>query len=91
MTANPTGDDVDLRPLLGEIARIWRRIHPYDLTAAEALSLLSLLTAITNRIDGDDADPGGQGGSSRRREKPRRPTRPNLRLVGLAEKCETNE
>ncbi len=44
-------DDIDLRPILGVIARAWRRIHPSDLTAPEALRLLGLLTEITDRLD----------------------------------------
>jgi hypothetical protein len=43
--------DVDLRPVLGSIARAWRRIHPLDLTAPETLQLLGVLTEITDRLD----------------------------------------
>ncbi|GJO43083.1 hypothetical protein DAVIS_04533 [Mycobacterium marinum] len=47
-------DEVDLRPLLGEIARLWPQIHPGDLTAPQALRLLGVLTEITERqIDHD--------------------------------------
>jgi hypothetical protein len=42
---------LDLRPVLGEIARQWQRIHPHDLAAPEALALLSVLTKITQRLD----------------------------------------
>ena len=42
---------LELRPVLGDIARQWQRIHPYDLTVPEALSLLSFLTGITDRLD----------------------------------------
>lgn len=41
----------DLKPVLGEIARTWRRISPQDLTAPEALRLLGLLAEIADRID----------------------------------------
>jgi hypothetical protein len=33
-------DDIDLRPILGVIARAWQRIHPLDLTHDEVMSLL---------------------------------------------------
>jgi hypothetical protein len=46
---------LDLRPILGEIAKRWQRIHPYDLTVSEILSLLSVLTSITDRLDPDNA------------------------------------
>jgi hypothetical protein len=46
-------DDVDLSPILGEIAREWERIHPRDLTASEALSLLGVITRITDRLDAE--------------------------------------
>jgi hypothetical protein len=55
-----TEDDVDLLPILGTIARAWNRIHPFDLTAPEAISLMGVLTEITDRIDAErmpDADP----------------------------------
>lgn len=45
-----------LDPILGEIARRWYRIHPRDLTAAEALDLMSLLMRITDRIDAEQHD-----------------------------------
>lgn len=51
-----------LRPILGEIARRWQRIHPKDLIASEALQLLGLLTEITDRIDaGQIPDTVGHG------------------------------
>jgi hypothetical protein len=65
MTTHPTDDDIDLRPMLGVIARSWARIHPLDLTADEVFSLLTLLMQIENRLD-DDSDQGD---------------RPTLRLV----------
>jgi hypothetical protein len=42
---------LDLRPVLGEIARQWQRIHPSDLTVSEALQLVDVLYAITDRLD----------------------------------------
>lgn len=42
---------LDLTPILGEIARRWRRIHPANLTAQEALDLLAVLIDITDRLD----------------------------------------
>lgn len=36
----------DLRPILGEIARLWPQIHPGDLTAPQALKLLGAPTEI---------------------------------------------
>lgn len=44
-------DDVDLTPILGQIAREWERIHPFDLTAREAVCLLAVITEITDRLD----------------------------------------
>jgi hypothetical protein len=47
-----TGDaNVELRPVLGAIARAWKRIQPTDLTANEAFSLLSILMQIEDRLD----------------------------------------
>jgi hypothetical protein len=43
--------DVDLSPILGEIARFWQQVHPGDLTAREALRLLAVITQITDRLD----------------------------------------
>jgi hypothetical protein len=40
---------LDLRPILGEIARLWPTIHPGDLTAPEALRLLGVLYDVTDR------------------------------------------
>ncbi|MCV7005663.1 hypothetical protein [Mycobacterium gordonae] len=40
---------LDLRPILGDIARLWPQIHPGDLTAPEALRLLGVLADITDR------------------------------------------
>jgi hypothetical protein len=51
MTTNPPDADIDLKPILGVIARAWQRIHPLDLTADEAFSLLTLLLDIENRIE----------------------------------------
>lgn len=52
MTDAPTNtDDLDLRPILGVIARSWQRIQPADLTADEAFSLLTILMGIENRLD----------------------------------------
>jgi hypothetical protein len=48
-----TADDVDLSPILGEIARFWQQVHPYDLTAREALLLLAVITEITDRLDAE--------------------------------------
>lgn len=45
-----------LDPILGEIARRWYRLHPRDLTAAEALDLMSLLMRITDRVDNQQHD-----------------------------------
>ena len=42
---------LDTRPILGEIARQWQRIHPHDLTMPEALTLLGVLYEITERLD----------------------------------------
>ena len=39
---------LDTRPILGEIARQWQRIHPRDLTMPEALTLLAALYDITD-------------------------------------------
>ena len=64
----------DLRPILGAIARHWRRLHPADLTAPEALRLLGLLTEITDRLDAPTSL------FTVDREKTDRPT-PALRLV----------
>lgn len=44
-------DDIDLRPILGVIARAWQSIHPLDLTADEVMSLMTILMEITNRLD----------------------------------------
>jgi hypothetical protein len=44
---------LDLRPILGEIARQWQQIHPGDLTAPEALNLLGVLSDIAERLDTD--------------------------------------
>ena len=41
---------LDTRPLLGEIARMWRQIAPHDLTTPEILSVLAVLTAVTDRL-----------------------------------------
>lgn len=50
-------DDAELlNPLLGEIARMWRRIHPFDLTAQEVLWLLALLSEITDRLDSGEGE-----------------------------------
>jgi hypothetical protein len=47
--------ELDLGPVLGEIARKWQRIHehvhPSELTADEALNLLDALAVITDRLD----------------------------------------
>lgn len=50
---------LDLRPILGVIARSWQRIHPLDLTADEAFSLMNVLLDIENRIESekDAAEP----------------------------------
>ncbi|BCP14853.1 hypothetical protein MINTM021_17620 [Mycobacterium paraintracellulare] len=45
-----------LDPILGEIARRWYRLHPRDLTAAEAFELLHVLGIITDRIDAEQRD-----------------------------------
>ncbi|GAB7144419.1 hypothetical protein [Mycobacterium riyadhense] len=37
---------LDLRPILGEIARRWQHLQPGDLTAPQALRLLGVLTDI---------------------------------------------
>jgi hypothetical protein len=39
---------LDLRPILGEIARQWQQIHPGDLTPPQALNLLGALYDITD-------------------------------------------
>jgi hypothetical protein len=58
-TGDATTDDtnvshaLDTRPILGEIARQWQRIHPHDLTMPEALTLLGVLYDITERLDND--------------------------------------
>ncbi|WP_204080757.1 hypothetical protein [Mycobacterium riyadhense] len=44
---------LDLRPILGEIARRWQHLHPGDLTAPEALRLLGVLTEIGDRLAGE--------------------------------------
>lgn len=44
------GDDIDLSPVLGEIARRWQGIHPGHLTAPEALRLLNVLCDIGDRL-----------------------------------------
>jgi hypothetical protein len=42
---------LDLRPILGEIARQWQQLNPGDLTAPEALRILGVLYDITDRLD----------------------------------------
>jgi hypothetical protein len=51
---------LDLRPILGEIARQWQQIHPGDLTAPEALNLLGVLSDITERVSVTVDTPGGK-------------------------------
>lgn len=56
MTDNTVRALPSLDPILGEIARRWYRLHPRDLTTAEALDLMSLLMRITDRIDAEPHD-----------------------------------
>ncbi|MEM6109509.1 hypothetical protein AAHS21_25240 [Mycobacterium sp. 050272] len=49
-------EGIDLRPILGAIARSWQRIHPSDLTADEALKLLTIFMGIENRLDNAESD-----------------------------------
>ena len=76
-------DDIDLRPILGVIARAWRRIHPLDLTQDEAFSLLTTLMQITNRLNEEQGfdEMGPLPSSSQHRAASAGQHRPALRLV----------
>lgn len=52
---NPTNVShaLDLRPVLGDIARQWQHINPGEPTAPEALRLLGVLNDITDRLDAE--------------------------------------
>lgn len=80
--------DIDMRPVLGEIAKQWQRIaehvHPSELTVSEALTLLNALQRITDRLDAEHDAPAcdvvpisaGQGGGCRFERASPAPTGP---------------
>ncbi|MCV7381457.1 hypothetical protein BST11_16950 [Mycobacterium alsense] len=55
---------LDTRPLLGEVARLWQRIAPFDLTVPEIFALMHVLQGIADRLDNPNPPLKGSGNES---------------------------